>query len=44
MLGCFLFKNSKDLSASDSQLKRHTYHQYIVYTKLFHIPESYSAT
>ena len=44
MLGCCVFKDSKNLSASDSQLKRHiiplTYHL----LKLFHILEMCSVT
>ena len=44
MLGCCVYKNSKNLSASDSQLKRHMLSTCIVYTKLFKILEMYSFT
>ena len=44
MLGCCVYKNSKNLSASDSQLKRHMLSTCVVYTKLFKILEMYSFT
>ena len=43
MLECYALKNSKRLSASDSQLKN-KYHQDIIYIKLYHILEIYSTT
>ena len=44
MLRCCVFKNSKNLPTSDSQLKVIWYNQHIIYTKLFHVFEIYSAT
>ena len=44
MLGCCIFKNSKKLSASDSQLKRHTISSTNCLYNFFHILKKYSVT